>query len=71
MEFVNPEDGTNTQKIERLWLELKEMKRKRRGFKIQGLNDYVQEFIWRRNVLRHSSNNFYAVLDLAKQFIKL
>jgi transposase-like protein len=68
-EFVNPETGVNTQKIERLWLEVKNMKRRRRGFKIDCLEMYVHEFIWRRNVLRHSKNKFSAVLELARLFL--
>jgi hypothetical protein len=71
LQFVNPNDGTNTQKIERLWLEVKEMKRKRRGFSIDHLDEYVAEFIWRHNVLRQSSNKFCSVLELAKLFPQL
>jgi hypothetical protein len=66
--FVNPVDKTNTQKIERLWLEIKEMKHKRRGLDIDHLEDYIQEFIWRRNVLAKSPKKFCTVLELAKLF---
>jgi hypothetical protein len=63
-EFINHHDGTHTQKIERLWLEVKEMKRKRRGLRIDHLEDYIQEFIWRRNLLRHAKNKFYEVVRI-------
>jgi transposase len=68
--FKDPKDGTHTNKIERLWFELKEMKRRRRGFKIDHLEDYIQEFIWRRNILSKSENKFFEVLSLAKHYLK-
>jgi hypothetical protein len=66
--FVNPIDGTNTQKIERLWEEVKNLKRRRRGFKIDKIEDYIQEFIWRRNFLKPSLNKFFEVLRMTKLY---
>jgi transposase-like protein len=66
--FVNPVDGTHTQKIERLWLEIKELKRRRRGFKIDSLDMYMNEFIWRQNYLKKAENKFMAIMDLVKDY---
>jgi transposase-like protein len=66
--FINPIDGTNTQKIERLWEEVKNLKRRRRGFKLDKLEVYIHEFIWRRNFLRTAPNRFYEVLRMAQLY---
>jgi hypothetical protein len=66
--FVNPKDGTNTQKIERLWLEIKELKRRRRGLKIDTIETYLHEFLWRRNFLVKANNQFFATIYLVQQY---
>ena len=64
--FVDPDTGCSTQKIERLWLEFKMMKKKKRGFHLDLVEYYLAEFIYRRNTLRHSNDPFLEILDLLK-----
>lgn len=49
--FVDPNTGCNTQKIERLWRSLKFKKLKSCGIPAIDTNGYVFEYVWRRNNL--------------------
>ena len=64
--FINPITGSHTQSIERLWLEFKMMKKKRRGLKIDNLDFYIGEFIFRKNILNKSSDKFLEILKIIK-----
>jgi IS1 family transposase/transposase-like protein len=69
-DFVNKETGANTQMIERLWLEVKEMKHRRRGFYIDRLDELLAEFIWRRNDLSVAENKIEAVVEVMQFYMK-
>jgi hypothetical protein len=45
LNFKNPKDGTHINKVEGLWLEVKELKRRRGGLKIDTIETFVNEFI--------------------------
>jgi hypothetical protein len=64
--FVNPEDGTNTQKIERLWLEIKEKKRRARGFLGLLIGKMLAEFEWKQ--LTGNKDPFIAAIELIEEF---
>lgn len=49
--FIDPNTGSNTQKIERLWRSLKFQKLKSCGIPAIDTNGYVFEYVWRRNNL--------------------
>jgi transposase len=64
-EFV-AQDGTHTQKIERLWGEFKEWKRERRGFYLKDLQQYIQEFMWRREIQIMNKDPFEEIQKVIK-----
>ena len=43
--FINPENYANTQTIERMWLELKQINKKYRGIPRSKINEHISEFI--------------------------
>jgi hypothetical protein len=65
IQFVSS-DGTHTQEIERLWGEFKQMKKRRRGFKIERMEIYLSEFKWRYMNKIRQENPFKNVLDLCR-----
>lgn len=64
--FVNPTDGTNTQKIERMWRELKEKKKRCNGVPTRYLDAYCKEWTWRTRSIRPASSPFAAVIELVR-----
>lgn len=48
--FVDPDTGVNTQKIERLWGSAKWRNKKHWGTSRHHLDSYLAEFMWRRGV---------------------
>ena len=64
--FVNPVDGTNTQKIERMWRELKDKKKRSNGVPTRYLGEYCKEWTWRRRNIRDASNALAAVIELVR-----
>lgn len=63
--FVDPITKCNTQRIERLWKEIKTSLSKYNGVKKDSLNQFIAEFIWRRNEVKFKNiDPFYAILDL-------
>ena len=57
--FVNPENGTHTQKIERFWRELKAQKKAQNGWKKGSLQSHICEFIWRYERIRNDLNRAF------------
>jgi transposase-like protein len=70
LHFVDPETGVNTQMIERLWLEVKEMKHRRRGFYTDRLDELLAEFTWRRNELSVAPNKIQAIVHVMGFYMK-
>ena len=47
--FINPVDGTHTQKIERFWRGLKDIRKKYQGIPESEIDSHIQEYLWRRS----------------------
>jgi transposase-like protein len=63
--FVDPETGINTQKIERLWGSAKWRNKKHRGTSRHHLESYLSEFMWRRE----TTEPFDKILNDLKMFM--
>ena len=46
--FVNPEDGTHTQKIERFWRGLKDTRKRYQGLPAAEIQSHIDEYLWRK-----------------------
>lgn len=55
--FVNPETGSHTQHVERMWRDLKFKKTTSCGIRSLEANGYVFEYIWRRNCIKSLPRN--------------
>lgn len=62
--FINPENGANTQTIERMWRELKRINKKYEGIPRSKINEHISEFIWRNNIVNNSYNKFQEAISL-------
>lgn len=62
--FVNPEDGTHTQNVERMWSALKWRNKRHRGTARHQIDSYLEEFIWRKMIQPDSP--FDRLLDAIK-----
>lgn len=71
--FVNPDNGANTQTIERLWRELKKINKKYEGIPRNKVNEHISEFTWRYNVLNNTNTKFMKAVKLIAdtQFLKI
>lgn len=71
--FINPENFANTQTIERMWVELKQINKRYRGIPRDKINEHISEFMWRYNVLNKTNNKFQAAIALLAdtQFLKV
>lgn len=66
--FVDPNSGANTQRIERTWKSAKERNKRHNGTHRHMLDSYMCEFMWRRRVKANGLNVFNAILDDIVQF---
>ena len=55
--FVNPETGSHTQSVERMWRDLKYRKTVSCGIRSKEAGGYVFEYIWRRNNIKKLPRN--------------
>lgn len=55
--FVNPENGSHTQTVERMWRDLKFKKTTSCGIRSHESSGYVFEYIWRRNNIKSLSRS--------------
>jgi transposase len=69
--FVPPHDsGTHTQNIASVWSSLKHTFKRMRGTRDELCNSYIQEFVWRRNVVQ-AKQTFSCVLVLISEKYQL
>ncbi len=62
--FVNPNDGTHTQNIERFWKGLKDKKRKYQGIPKSEVESHVFEYLWRKKRSVTSENAFEEAIHM-------
>ncbi|KAG0441791.1 hypothetical protein DMUE_0790, partial [Dictyocoela muelleri] len=61
--FINPQNGVNTQTIESLWNKLKSRLKKLMGSSGNDVEEYLKEWMWKDNI---GKKNFENVFDLIK-----
>jgi len=62
--FVDPDTGANTQRIERHWRDFKTKKLQSNGIPRSKVDVYITEYIWRRNVKTKKENPFLAACKM-------
>ena len=62
--FVDPITKANTQRIERLWRELKDFCRKKCGIPRKDVELYIAEFIFKYHNMKNQSENFMVAAKL-------
>lgn len=65
--FVNPVDGTHTQNIERLWRDLKDVKKRYQGIPESEIESHVYEFLWRKSCSVTYKNAFEEALNMLSE----
>jgi len=65
--FIDPETGANTQRVERLWRVFKEPKKKAQGVPKDKLDFYVSEFLWKREQKLQRRDIFIASCEFLSQ----
>ena len=63
--FVDPETGTHTQNVERMWGSVKWRNKKHRGTSRHHIDSYLGEFMWRKHV---AGNVFKCLLECLANF---
>jgi transposase-like protein len=61
--FVDPNTGANTQRIERSWKSAKERNKRHNGTHRQMLDSYMCEYMWRQRIKMRQGNTFDNILD--------
>lgn len=62
LNFVDPNSGVNTQRIERSWKSAKERNKRHNGTHRSMLDSYLCEYMWRSRVKLHDINAFDKIL---------
>lgn len=65
--FVNPIDGTHTQTVERMWREVKRVKRRYEGISHKDMDDHISEYLWRENFHVNPNNAFEMAIQLISE----
>lgn len=65
--FIDPETGARTQRIERLWRELKEINQRYEGIPRDQVELHLDEFIWRQNEIGDTNDPFLKAIELISQ----
>jgi len=65
--FVDPISGAHTQKIERLWRELKRTKHRYYGVARNHTDLHLAEFLWRYRNIKDKSQSFNKTIELLKE----
>ena len=61
--FVDPNTGANTKKIERSWKAAKERNKRHNGTHRHMLDSYMCEFMWRKGIKVRQLNAFDTILQ--------
>ena len=56
--FIDPVTGSHTQNVERMWREVKRIKRRYEGINRRDIDDHISEYLWRVNNGVNRSNCF-------------
>ena len=62
LNFVDPETGASTQRIERIWKSAKERNKRHNGTHREMLESYMCEFMWRNRIKAHQLDAFDTIL---------
>ena len=62
--FIDPNTGAHTQNVERMWRDLKFVKKKYNGFHREEIDSHLAEFLWRKNKKVNIKNCFRKALEL-------
>ena len=65
--FIDPETGARTKRIERLWRELKEINQRYEGIPRDQVELHLDEFIWRQNEIGDTNDPFLKAIELISQ----
>ena len=62
--FVNPITGSHTQNIERMWRELKRVRRRYEGISRSDVDEHIAEYLWREREKVNRENCFAMAIIL-------
>lgn len=62
--FVDPQTGSHTQNVERMWRELKRVRRRYEGINSIDIDDHIAEFLWRERNHVTRKNAFGNAINL-------
>ena len=65
--FVNPEDGTHTQKIERFWRGLKDVRKRYQGIPESEIDSHIHEYLWRKMNNINYKNAFNKTIEMLRE----
>ena len=65
--FVNPETGANTQKMERFWRDFKTKKGISQGIQRKDIEAYIAEYKWRRSIKLSKKDIFFSACKILSE----